>query len=78
MGRAEWQKTIESLKVVLFDFICQMEVDCASYEVKCCPRCGCAKIVRKGNASAEANAISAMDADAPSVFVSARSLIPAS
>ncbi len=50
MGRAERQLTIEKLKAVLLDSMYQTEVECAPYEVKCCPRCGCVEVVKKGKA----------------------------
>ena len=50
MGRAERQRAIESLRSVMLDAMYQTERESAGYEVKCCPRCGCVEIVRKGHA----------------------------
>lgn len=50
MGRGERQRAIEGLRAVMLDAMYQTERESADYEVKCCPRCGCVEIVRKGHA----------------------------
>mgnify|MGYP007016528316 CR=1 FL=1 len=50
MGRVERQRAIESLRSVMLDAMHQTERESADYEVRCCPRCGCVEMVRKGHA----------------------------
>jgi hypothetical protein len=49
MGRAERQRAIESLRSVMLDAMYQTERESADYEARCCPRCGCVEMVRKGH-----------------------------
>lgn len=48
MGREQRQQAVEELRSVILDTMYQAERENAAYEVKCCPRCGCVEIVKKG------------------------------
>lgn len=50
LGIAERQKALDELRSVLLDAMYQMERDAVGGDVKCCPRCGCVEIVKKGKA----------------------------
>ena len=46
----ERQKALEEFRSVMLDAMYRMEREGADYEIKCCPRCGCAEIVKQGKA----------------------------
>ena len=50
LSAGERQKALEELRSVMLDAMYRMERESADSEVKCCPRCGCVEIVRKGHA----------------------------
>lgn len=50
LSASERQKALDELRSVMLDAMYRMERESADSDVKCCPRCGCVEIVRKGKA----------------------------
>lgn len=46
----ERQKALEELRSVMLDAMYQMEREGVDDDIRCCPRCGCVEIVKKGHA----------------------------